>query len=180
MTTIAGPGALPDKGTPAPEAISTTADVIELVKRSNHATAFAGWTVTTIAMGLVIEAGTLRTVESFPVTLVLMGLLIPVLAATARTGILLVGAGRAASVAGGESEPTGAAAGALDAADHVPAEHKAPDHEAAARLARDRLWSMLTSAQARERLAHRALSWAYGSGAAFLTWSLAVILLASR
>jgi hypothetical protein len=174
MTTIAGPRALPDKGTPAPEAISTTADVIELVKRSNHATAFAGWTVTTIAMGLVIQAGTLRTVESFPVTLVLIGLLVPVLAATARTGILLVGAGRAASVAGGESEPTGAAAGVLDAADHVPPEH------AAACLARDRLWSTLKSAQARERLARRALIWAYGSGAAFLTWSLAVILLASR
>jgi hypothetical protein len=175
MTIIASPRALPDQGTPAPEAISTTADVIELVKRSNHATAFAGWTVTTIAMGLVIQAGTLRTVESFPVTLVLMGLLVPVLAATARTGILLVGAGRAASVAGGENEPTGAVAGAFDAA-----EHEADDHDAAARRARDRLWSTLTSAQARQLLARRALVWAYGSGAAFLTWSLAVILLASR
>jgi hypothetical protein len=178
MTTIAGPRALPDKGTPAPEAISTTADVIELVKRSNQATAFAGWTVATIAMGLVIQAGTLRTVESFPVTLVLMGVLVPVLAAvlaaTARTGILLVGAGRAASVVGGESGPTGAAAGVLDAADHVSPEH------AAACPARDRLWSTLKSAQARERPARRALSWASGSGAAFLTWSLAVNSLASR
>jgi hypothetical protein len=181
MTTIASPRALPDKGTPAPEAISTTADVIELVKRSNHATAFAGWTVTTIAMGLLMQAGTLRKVESFSVTLVLMGLLVPVLAATARTGILLVAAGRAASVAGGESEPTGAAAGAaFDAEKHEAAGHKADDHEAAACRARDRLWSTLTSAQARELLARRALGWAYGSGAAFLTWSLAVILLASR
>jgi hypothetical protein len=180
MTTIASPRALPDKGTPPPEAISTTADVIELVKRSNHATAFAGWTVTTIVMALVLKAGTLRTVESFPVTLVLMGLLVPVLAATARTGILLVGAGRAASIVGGESEPTGAAAGTLDTADHELADHEPPDYEAAACLARDRLWSALTSAQARDRLAHRALIWAYGSGAAFLTWSLAVILLASR
>jgi hypothetical protein len=175
MTTIAGPRALPDKSTPAPEAISTTADVIELVKRSNHATAFAGWTVTTIAMGLVIQAGTLRTVESFSVTLVLMGLLVPVLAATARTGILLVSAGRAASVAGGENEPTGAAADVLNAADR-----ETDDHEAAACRARDRLWSTLTSAQARELLAHRAVRWAFGSGAAFLTWSLTVILLAGR
>jgi hypothetical protein len=174
MTTIASPRALPDKGTPAPEAISTTADVIELVKRSNHATAFAGWTVTTIAMGLVLQAGTLRTVESFSVTLVLMGLLVPVLVATTRTGILLAGAGRAASVAGGESEPTGAAAGVLDAGDQV------DEHEAATRRAQDRLWSTLTSARSRELLARRALFWAYGSGAAFLTWSLAVMWLASR
>jgi hypothetical protein len=174
MTTIASPRALPDKGTPAPEAISTTADVIELVKRSNHATAFAGWTVTTIAMGLVLQAQTLRTVESFLVTLVLMGLLVPVLAATVRTGILLVGAGREASIAGGESEPTGAVAGVLDADDQV------DEHAAATRLAQDRLWSTLTSVRTRERLARRALVWAYGSGAAFLTWSLAVILLANR
>jgi hypothetical protein len=174
MTTIASPRALPDKGTPAPEAISTTADVIELVKRSNHATAFAGWTVTTIAMGLVFQAETLRTVESFSVTLVLMGLLVPVLAAAARTGILLASAGRAASVAGGESEPTGAAAGVLDADDRVDAD------DAATRLAQDRLWSTLTSARTREELARRALGWAYGAGAAFLTWSLALMLLASR
>src|SRR6266545_160048 len=150
MTTIASPGALPHKGTPAPEAISTTAEVIELVKRSNHATAFAGWTVTTIAMGLVIQAGTLRVVESFPVTLVLIGLLLPVLAAAARTGILLAGAGRAVSVAGGEGEPTGAAAGAAFA----PA-----DHEAAAQQARDRLRSAVSSAQVRDVLARRALVW---------------------
>lgn len=174
MTTIASSRALPDQGTPAPEAISTTADVIELVKRSNHATAFVGWTITTIAMGLVLQAGALRVIESFPVTLVLMGLLVPVLAATARTGILLAGAGRAASVAGGESEPTGAAAGALDAEDHE------TPYETAARQARDRLWSTLTSAQTRDKLARRALVWAYGSGAAFLMWSLAVLLLASR
>ncbi|HZB29498.1 MAG TPA: hypothetical protein VE465_04960 [Streptosporangiaceae bacterium] len=174
MTTIASPRALPDQGTPAPETLSTTADVIEFLKRSNHATSFAGWTVITIAMCLVLQAGTLRTVESFSVTLVLMGLLVPVLAATVRTGVLLASAGRAASVAGGESEPTGAAAGVLDADDQV------DELEAATRLARDRLWSTLTAARTREKLARRALIWAYGSGAAFLTWSLAVILLASR
>jgi hypothetical protein len=171
MTSITSPRALPHKGTPAPEAISTTADVIELVKRSNHATAFAGWTVTTITMGLVIQTGTLRSVESFPLTLVLIGMLLPVLAASARTGILLAGAARAVSAVGGEGEPAGAAAGVtLDTA----------DQEAAARQARDRLRSAVTSAQIRDVLARRALYWAYGSGAAFLTWSLAVILLASR
>jgi hypothetical protein len=175
MTTIASPRALPHKGTPEPEAISTTADVIELVKRSNHATAFAGWTVTTIVMGLVIQAGTLRSVESFPLTLVFIGLLVPVLAATARTGILLTGAGRAATV-GGEAELTGAAAGT--AADPAGTDHT--DHEAATRMATDRLRSAVTSVQVRDVFARRALVWAYGSGAAFLTWSLAVILLASR
>jgi hypothetical protein len=171
MTTIASPRALPHKGTPAPEAISTTAEVIELVKRSNHATAFASWTVTTIAMGLVIQLGTLRLVESFPVTLVLIGLLVPLLAATARTGFLLADAGRAVSVVGGEGEPTGAAAGDVNAQ---------AEHEAAVRQARDRLRSAVSSAQVRDVLAHRALLWAYGCGPAFLTWSLAVILLASR
>jgi hypothetical protein len=174
MTTITGPRALPHKGTPAPEAITTTAEVIELLKRSNHATAFAGWTVTTIAMGLVILTGALRAVESFPVTLGLIGLLVPVLAATARTGILLAGAGRAVSVVGDESEPTGAAAGTVNAAG------TAADHESAVRQARDRLRSAVASAQMRDVLARRALGWAYGSGAAFLTWGLAVILLASR
>jgi hypothetical protein len=175
MTTIASPRALPGKGTPAPEAISTTADVIELVKRSNHATAFAGWTVTTIAMGLVFLVGTLRSVDSFMITLVLMGLLLPVLAATARTGILLAGAGRAVSVVGGASEPGAAAGATLSAGDLSPA-----DDAAAARQARDRLRSAVTSAQIRDVLARRALLWAYGAGAAFLTWSLVVILLARR
>jgi hypothetical protein len=169
MTTIAGPRALPRKGTPTPEAISTTAEVVELVKRSNHATAFAGWTVTTIVMGLVIQARALRSIESFPVTLVLIGLLVPILAATARTGILLAGAGRAMSVAGGEDGPTGAAAGNT----YTPA-----DHETATRQAHDWLRAAITSAQVRDVLAHRALMWAYGSGGAFLSWSLAVMVLA--
>jgi len=97
MTTIISPRprVLPHKDTPAPEAISTTADVADLLQRSNHATAFAGWTVTTIAMGLVIQADTLRSIESFTVTLVLIGLLIPILFATTRTAFLLTGAGRA-------------------------------------------------------------------------------------
>ncbi|HEX6471835.1 MAG TPA: hypothetical protein VF069_22255 [Streptosporangiaceae bacterium] len=171
MTTIASRRALPRKDTPPHEAISTTADVLELLKRSNHATAFAGWTVTTIAMGLVIQVGALRSIESFPLTLVLVGLLVPVLAATARTGVLLASAGRAAADAGGEGEPTGAVAGATS----LPTEP-----EAAARLARDRLRSAVTSTQLRGVLARRALMWAYGAGAAFLAWSLAVLLLVSR
>src|SRR6266545_3188757 len=112
MTTMTSPRALPHKDTPTPEAISTTADVIEIVRRSNHATAFAGWTVATIAMGLVVQVDALRSIESFPITLVLIGLLIPVVATTARTGVLLASAGRAVSVVGGEAEPTGAAADA--------------------------------------------------------------------
>lgn len=173
MTTVASPRALPDKDTPAPEAIHTTADVIEIVQRSNHATAFAGWTVATIGMGLVIQVGTLRTIVSFPITLVLIGLLIPVVAATARTGLLLAGAGRAVSVVGGEAGFTGAAADANTAAADAPA-------EPAAQEARDRLRTVLDSALIRDALARRALRWAYGSGAAFLAWSLAVVLLAVR
>jgi hypothetical protein len=167
MTTITNSRALPTKDTPTPEAVTTTADVIELVRRSNHATAFAGWTVATIAMGLVIQADSLRSIESFSITLTLMGLLLPVLAATARTGYLLVSAGRAISVVGGEGESTGAAA-------------DTDGEEAATRQAWDRLRSVITSAQIRDARARRALAWAYGAGAAFLTWSLAVVLLASH
>ena len=194
MTTITGPRALPHKGTPAPEAISTTADVIELVRRSNHATAFAGWTVTTVAMCLVFLTGTLRSVESFTVTLVLIGVLVPVLAATARTGILLAGAVRAGSVVGGEGEPAGAAAGPAGIGAHAShaghtdlvdntddAGHTDPaGHEAATRQAAARLQSAVASVQVRDAFARRALVWAYGSGAAFLAWGLAVMILASR
>lgn len=176
MTTIAGPRALPHEGTPAPDAISTTADVIELVRRSNHATALAGWTVATVAMGLVFLTGTLRSVESFTVTLVLIGLLVPVLAATARTGILLAEAVRAGSVVGGEGEPAGAAAGPTGTG----ATADQAEHEAATRQAAARLRSAVTSVQVRDAFARRALVWAYGSGTAFLAWGLAVMILASR
>ena len=165
MTTIISRRGLPPKGS-TPEAINSTADVIEVVRRSNHATSFAGWTVATIAMGLVIQADSLKSIESFTITMVLVGLLVPVLAATARTGFLLVSAGRAVSMAGGEDEPTGAAAGT-------------GEDEQAKRLAWDRLRSIITSAQSRDALARRALVWAYGAGAAFLSWSLAVVLLAN-
>jgi hypothetical protein len=166
MTTITSRRALPHKDTPAPTAISTTADVIEVVRRSNHATAFAGWTVATIAMGLVIQADSLRSIESFSVTSMLIGLLVPVLAATTRVVFLLVNASRAVSVVGGDGAPTGAAA---DTGQDEPAS-----------LAWDRLRAAITSAQIRDAHARRALAWAYGAGAAFLSWSLAVVLLASQ
>jgi hypothetical protein len=169
MTTITSPRALP-KDTPTPEDISTVSQVIEVVRRSNHATAFAGWTVTTIAMGLVFQVDKLKSIESFPVTAVLIGLLIPVLAATVRTGLLLVSAGRAVSVVGGDGEPTGAAADT----------GQSTGEERAYRQVWDRLRSAITSAQVREARARRALVWAYVAGAAFLSWSLAVVLLAGK
>ncbi|HEY7484925.1 MAG TPA: hypothetical protein VH912_10745 [Streptosporangiaceae bacterium] len=182
MTTITRPRALPHKDTPAPEAIHTTADVIEIVRRSNHATAFAGWTVATITMGLIIQTDTLRSIESFSITLLMIGLLIPVVAATARTGVLLVSAGRAVSVVGGEAELTGAAADTRPVAGDRPTSADAadPSEEPARREAWDRLRSVITSALIRDALARRALRWAYGSGAAFLAWSMAVALLAGR
>src|SRR5918999_411952 len=165
MSTMTSRRALPSQD-PTPADINTTTEVNEVVSRSNHATSFAGWTVATIAMGLVIQADSLKSIESFTITMVLVGLLVPVLAATARTGFLLVSAGRAVSMAGGEDEPTGAAAGT-------------GEDEQAKRLAWDRLRSIITSAQSRDALARRALVWAYGAGAAFLSWSLAVVLLAN-
>jgi hypothetical protein len=169
MTTITSSRALPHKDTPAPQVISTTADIAELLQRSNHATAFAGWTVTTIAMGLVLQADTLRSIPSFTVTLMLVALLVPILAATARTAILLTRAGWAVSGVGGDGEPTGAAA---DITSQTP-------QPLTARQAHDRLRSVIASVQLRNARTRRAVRWACGSGAAFLLWSLTVILTAS-
>jgi hypothetical protein len=168
MTTIIS-RPLPHKDTPAPEVISTTADVAQLFQRSNHATAFAGWTVTTIAMGLVLQADTLRSIGSFTVTLLLVALLVPILAATARTAILLARVGWAAADVGGDGEPTGAAA---DTTLQTP-------KELTVRQAGDRLRSVIASVQLRNARTRRVVRWACGSFAAFLIWSLTVILTAS-
>jgi membrane protein required for beta-lactamase induction len=151
---------------------------VELVRRSNHATAFAAWTVTTIAMGLVIQIDTLRSIVSFSTTLLVIGLLIPVLAATARTTVLLVSAGRGATVVGGEAlGPTGAAA---DATLSAPSESaRTEPAQPTAQQACDRLWSVIASAQSRDAQAHHALRWAYGSGIAFLAWSLLTVILST-
>jgi hypothetical protein len=168
MTTITSSRPLPHKDTPAPEVVSTTADVAELFQRSNHATAFAGWSVTTIAMGLVLQTETLRSIGSFTVTLLLVALLVPILAATARTAILLARAGWAASDVGGDGEPTGAAA---DTNPRTPKELTRQEH--------DRLRSVIASVQLRNARTRRVVRWACGSFAAFLIWSLTVILTAS-
>jgi hypothetical protein len=168
MTSLTSPRSLPGRDDSAGRAITTTADVVEVLRRSNHATAFAGWTVTTIVMGLAIQIDTVRAIESTPATLLLAGLLLPVLVATGRVTLLLSRAARAATDAGavvGDDENvfTGAAA-------DVPS----------APAAWDRLTHLIAMTRIRESLAQRALSWAYGSGIAFLAWSLLAAILSAR
>jgi hypothetical protein len=103
------PGARWDEPVPARAAVLTA------LQRSNHATAFASWTVTTIGLGLIFQARTVWAAGS--VLIVLPAALLPVLAMTARVTVLLImagGAGARTAVGGAwrdEHDPsTGAAA----------------------------------------------------------------------
>lgn len=158
---------LPHREDSADKTITTMADVVSMMRRSNHATALAGWTVATIAMGLVVQIDTVRAIESGPAIALLAGLLVPVLAATGRVMVLLSRAAQAATDAGaGIGGDARKSAGA--AADPPPAS-----------VAWDRLNNLIAMTRLRDSLARRALSWAYGSGIAFLTWSVLTAILAA-
>jgi hypothetical protein len=160
------PPLLPHRDDSWTRVITSTADVLEVVRESNHATALAGWTVPTIAMGLVFQAGTVRAIESTPATLVLMGLLLPVLVAVGRVIILLRQAARTASDAGAVVVGVeGRGAGAADGDDP------------SSRDALARLNSLIALTQIRDWLARRALTWAYGAFIGFLAWSLLALYL---
>jgi hypothetical protein len=163
----------PWPGTPWDDPASALAAVLSALQRSNHATAFASWTVTTIGLGLVFQV---RSVEAAgpTSTVLLTGLLLPVLAATTRVIVLLIMAGRAGAetAAGGawredDDPPTGATAGDPPTT--------GPSPSAAETL--DRLRSLTDALRRREFLARTALNWAYVAGVAFLAWSLLTTLI---
>jgi hypothetical protein len=166
MTILTGsPDLLPRRDDSPTRVITSTADVIAVVRESNHATALAGWTVPTIAMGLVLQAGTVRAIESTLATFVLMGLLLPVLVAAGHVIILLREAAWMASDAaviavGVEGPDTGAA-----------------DGDGPSRDAVDRLNLLIALIQIRDWLARRALTWACGAFIGFLAWSLLALCL---
>jgi hypothetical protein len=123
--------------------------------------------VTATGLGLIFQVRTVRAAGSTWI-LLLTGLLLPVLAVTARVVVLLVMAGRAGAgtAAGGEwrdehDPPAGAAA------DEPPA-----TREPATAGTLRRLSLLTTSVQRREFLAGTALNWSYVAGAGFLAWSL--------
>lgn len=162
MSTRTGPGhtrPAPQSGGSASAALISLADVTAAVQRANHITSFACWTVTTIAMGLVLEIGGLLA-PGPPVWL--LAVLLPVLAAVVRAVLLLVRAAAAGSAVGGvPGWSAGAAGGAPPTAEQV----------------WDRLHLAAAAVQHREVLAGRALTWAYTSGIGFGAWSLLATLL---
>jgi hypothetical protein len=167
MTLLSSLRSLPHREDSADKTITTMIDVVTVLRRSNHATAFAGWTVATIAMGLVIQIDTVRAIGSGPVITLLAALLVPVLAATGRVVVLLSRAAQAATDAGtdvgGDANTYAGDAAGLPSAS----------------AAWDRLNNLITMTRIRESLAQRALRWAYGSGIAFLAWSVLATILAA-
>jgi hypothetical protein len=159
MTMLSSPRRLPHKDVPADAAGITMPDIVAVLQRSNHATAFASWSVTIIATGLVVQANTVRAIASGTAVLLLAALVLPVLATASRAVILLMRAAQAAQRA--EVSGTGAAS---DAATAAPA-------------AADRLSAVAAALRLRDTLARRAQVWAAVSGLAFLAWSLLAVLL---
>jgi hypothetical protein len=155
MTMLTSPHSLPRKD------VLTEIDVIATMQRSNHATAFAAWSVTTITTGLAIQIDTVHAIASRPAGLLLAALILPILATAGRATMLLVRAGRAARHA--ETTDTGAASDARPA----PSAPTGPD----------RFSSIVRGLRQRDTLARRAQIWAGVSFTAFLAWSLLAALL---
>ncbi|MGI8331857.1 hypothetical protein ACRYCC_17960 [Actinomadura scrupuli] len=172
----------PEPGARWDEPVPALAAVLTALRRSNHATAFASWTVTTIGLGLVFQARTAWSAGS--ASIVLLAALLPVLALAARVTVLLVLAGRAGAqaVVGGawRDEPgpsTGAAAGEPPVPGAAAPSGPASAEELESMEALDRLIMLTAAVRRREALAHAALNWAYAAGVAFLAWSLLTALL---
>jgi hypothetical protein len=163
MSTLTGPGSGPASAPrpdgPASRPFVALAQVTEAVRCANHVTAFAAWTVSTVAMGLAFELAGPHSLgwPAWP----LLALLVPVVTAGARAVLLLVRAAAVQADVGGEP---GWSAGAVAGEPPTVEETWARLHRATAAV------------QYREILARRALLWSYLSAAAFLAWSLAASL----
>jgi hypothetical protein len=145
MTILSGPrSALPD-----------VVDVVSALQRSNHATAIAGWTMTTIAVGIVFQADTIKTVAGTTDGALFIGALVAVGAATARVLVLLHRARYIVTLAQEEMY-------------RFCGTHDAPEAGGTWRL----LESLIAATATREALTRKALTWACGAGASFLTWSV--------
>ncbi|GLY91538.1 hypothetical protein Airi02_094660 [Actinoallomurus iriomotensis] len=130
-----------------------------MVRRSNHATALAGWIVATGAMGLVVQADTIRAASGAPYGGVLLLALAPVLAAGTVTVALLLRANLLMSFAQERFYRFIA---------EIPGD--APELCAPAVLQLQRLTAAVRH---RETLTQQALTWAYAAGIGVLGWSVA-------
>jgi hypothetical protein len=145
-------------------AFAGATEMFAMIQRSNHATAFAGWVVATCAMGLIIEAGTIRSASHSVFGSLLLAVLLPLTVAAVRVVALLARAGGIASAA--HEEFYGFIAMTAPGAQEFPA------------AAWRRLRELAVAARRRELLTRRALTWAYATGIAFLAWSAAIAAIA--
>jgi hypothetical protein len=136
-----------------------------MVQRSNHATAFAGWTIATGAMGLVVQFGTIAAAGRSPYGSLLLATLVPVLAAGGVVTTFLIRANLLTKVAHEEFYRFIA---------EIPGD--APELCAPAVLQLQRLTA---ATRHRDMLAQKALSWSYVAGVALVAWSAAAAVLAS-
>ncbi len=74
---------------PLPFTDASDAELARCVQRSNHDTALAGWAVTTMALGLLVQAVLLAQAPPSPAQAVLAALGVPLLAAGTRIVLLL-------------------------------------------------------------------------------------------
>jgi hypothetical protein len=152
MTILSGPrSALPD-----------VVDVVSALQRSNHATAVAAWTMTTIAIGFVFQAGTVETVAGSTDGALFVGALVAVIAATVRVLVLLHRARYIVTLAQEEMY-------------RFCGTHDAPEAGGTWRL----LESLVAATATRETLTRQALAWACGAGVSFLAWSVIATLAVS-
>ncbi|WP_329234765.1 hypothetical protein OG417_28500 [Actinoallomurus sp. NBC_01490] len=158
MTTILSRRTPPSPGDDG-AAFGGVSAMFGMVRRSNHATALAGWIVATGAMGLVVQADTIRTASGAPYGGVLLAALAPVLAAGAVTVALLVRANRLTSFAQERFYRFIA---------EIPGD--APELCAPAVL---QLQKLTAAVRHRETLTQQALTWAYVTGVGVLAWSVA-------
>src|SRR3569833_1040760 len=136
-----------------------------MVQRSNHATAFAGWIVATGAMGLVVQFSTIKSASRSPYSGLLFAALVPVLAAGGLVVALLMRADRTTRVAQEDFYRFIA---------EIPGD--APELCAPAVLQLQRLTA---ATRYRETLTRQALTWAYVTAIALLTWSVTAAVMAS-
>jgi hypothetical protein len=136
-----------------------------MVQRANHATAFAGWIITTGAMGLIVQIDTIEAASRGPYGGLLLAALLPVLAVGGLVVALLVRANHITTVAQGDFYRFIA---------EIPGD--APELCAPAVLQLQRLTA---ATRYRETLTGQALTWAYVGGTALLAWSAAAELMAS-
>jgi hypothetical protein len=159
MTTILSRRTPPSPGDDG-AAFGGVSAMFGMVRRSNHATALAGWIVATGAMGLVVQIDTIRAASRAPYSGFLFAALVPVLLAGAVTVAILVRANNLTSFAQEEFYRFIA---------EIPGD--APELCAPAVMQLQRLTAAVRH---RETLTQQALTWAYGTGIGVLGWSVAI------